>query len=175
VLSVVFALAAFSVAGCASTSEEPQVEAGTGETSGDTGGGGGEADAKVGDTLTLEGTAYRVTKVSTARTLGDQFTKTKADGKFVVVNLTLTNKKDEPATIIEDAVRLVGGNGKEYTVDTDAAFTFDNSLLVLTDIQPDLSKKVVAVYDVSPKAVKGAVLQVKDLFSDSKGTIDLGL
>jgi hypothetical protein len=91
------------------------------------------------------------------------------------VNLTLTNKKDEPATILEDAVRLVGGNGKEYTVDTDAAITFDNSLLLLADIQPDLSKKVVAVYDVPPKAVKGAVLQVQDLFSDSKGTIDLGL
>jgi Domain of unknown function (DUF4352) len=70
----------------------------------------------VGDTLTLEGTAYKVTRVSTARAVGGQYTKTKADGKFVVVNLTLTNKKDEPATILEDAVRLVGGNGKEYTV-----------------------------------------------------------
>jgi hypothetical protein len=50
---------------------------------------------------------------------------------------------------------MVGGNGQDYTVDTDAAITFDNPLLVLTDIQTDLSRKIVSVYDVPPKAVKG--------------------
>jgi hypothetical protein len=41
--------------------------------------------------------------------------------------------------------------------------------------EPGLAKKVVAVYDVPPGAVAGSKLQVKDLFSDSKGEIDLGL
>lgn len=131
--------------------------------------------AAVGDTVELKGTAYKVTRVRTAQEVGGEFNKTQADGRFVIVDLTLTNLKDEPATILEDAVRLVGGNGKEYTTDTDTFAAFDNQLTILQDIQPDLSKEVVAVYDVPPGAVRGAKLQVKDLFSDSRADIDLGL
>ena len=96
-------------------------------------------------------------------------------GVFVVVELTLTNEKDEPATILEDNVRLLGGNGKEYTTDLDAALAFDNPLVIAEEIQPDLSKDVVAVYDVPKRAVKGAKLLVKDFWTDSTGEIDLGL
>lgn len=131
--------------------------------------------AAVGDTVELKGTAYKVTGVRTAQSVGGEFNKTQADGKFVIVDLTLTNLKDEPATILEDAVRLVGGNGKEYTTDTDAFAAFDNQFTILQEIQPDLSKKVVAVYDIPPGAVRGAKLEVKDLFSDSRADIDLGL
>lgn len=131
--------------------------------------------AAVGDTVELKGTAYKVTRVRTAQEVGGEFNKSQADGRFVIVDLTLTNLKDEPATILEDAVRLVGGNGKEYTTDTDTFAAFDNQFTILQEIQPDLSKKVVAVYDIPPGAVSGAKLQVKDLFSDSRGEIDLGL
>lgn len=130
--------------------------------------------AAVGDTVELKGTAYKVTRVRTAQEVGGEFNKTQADGRFVIVDLTLTNLKDEPATILGDAVRLVGGNGKEYTTDDDTIFAVDNPL-ILQEIQPDLSQKVVAVYDIPPGAVSGAKLQVKDLFSDSRGVIDLGL
>lgn len=130
--------------------------------------------AAVGDTVELKGTAYKVTRARTAQEVGGEFNKAQADGTFVIVDLTLTNLKDEPATILGDAVRLVGGNGKEYTTDDDAIFAVDNPL-ILQEIQPDLSQKVVAVYDIPPGAVSGAKLQVKDLFSDSRGEIDLGL
>jgi hypothetical protein len=133
------------------------------------------ATAAVGDTVELKGTAYQVTDVKTASSVGGEFNKTQADGVFVIVSLTLTNRKDAPATILEDAVRLVGGNGNEYTTDTDVFAAFDNQLTLLQEIQPDLSKKVVAVYDLPPGATSGAKLKVKDLFSDSKAEIDLGL
>lgn len=64
---------------------------------------------------------------------------------------------------------------KEYTTDFDAAIAFDNPLLLAEEIQPDLAKKVVAVYDVPKKAVEGAQLLVKDFWTDSAGEIDLGL
>lgn len=150
--------------------EKPKVTPGNGG-----GDGNGTTVANVGDNVSLKGTSYKVTKVSTAKALGGEFTRVQADGTFVLVYLTLTNEKDEPKTILEDAVRLVGGNGSEYTVDTDTLGAIDNGLVLLETIQPGLAKKVVAVYDVPPGAVSGSKLQVKDLFSDSKGEIDLGL
>lgn len=131
------------------------------------------ATAAVGDTVELKGTEYTVSKVETADTVGGEFNKSTAAGRYVIVYLTLKNLKDEPATILGDAVRLVGGNGKEYTTDTDTLGAFENQF-ILEEIQPDLAKEVVAVYDIPPDAVSGSKLQVKDLFSDSKGQIDLG-
>lgn len=130
--------------------------------------------AAVGDTVALKGTSYKVTRVRIAQEVGGEFNKSQADGRFVIVDLTLTNLEDEPATILEDAVRLVGGNGNEYTTDSDTFAAFDNQFTLLQEIQPDLPKKVVAVYDIPPSAVSGAKLQVKDLFSDSRAEIDLG-
>ncbi len=152
--------------------EEPTVTpggGGSGDESSDEG-----TTAAVGDTVELKGTSYRVTRVRTAQEVGGEFNKTKADGRFVIVDLTLTNLEDEPATILEDAIRLVGGNGNEYTTDSDTFAAFDNQFTLLQEIQPDLPKKVVAVYDIPPGAVSGAKLQVKDLFSDSRAEIDLG-
>jgi hypothetical protein len=129
----------------------------------------------VGDRLSLEGTSYIVTAATTAQAVGGEFTREEADGIFVVVNLTLTNEKDDPRTILADAVRIIGGNGSEYTVDTEACISVENSFCLLEEIQPDLPKKLVAVYDIPPSAVSGAKLQASDLFSDEKGEINLGL
>ena len=174
VLVGMFAVVSMGQEGCGETtgSGEPEVEKGSKSKKG---GGKSRPDAEVGDTLTLKGTSYKVQKVTTASKLGDQYTEVKADGRFVIVKFTLTNKKDEPATILEDNVRFIGGNGKQYTTDTDTLGQFDNGFFALEEIQPDVSRKVVAVYDVPRKAIKRSTLQVSDLFSDAKGTIELGL
>lgn len=145
-------------------------------TSSDTPGGsrGKSRPAKIGETLTLKGTSYKVTKVEKAAKLGSDFVATKASGVFIVVSLTLTNRKDRPATIFADNVRISGGNGKSYSVDTDSIGHFDNALAILEEIQPDVHERFVAVYDLPKRAVRGSRLEVRDLFSDSTGTIDLG-
>lgn len=155
-----------AVAACGGGDEEATVSEGNG--------GDKEEVAKVGDTMSLEGTTYKVTKVKTAPYVGSALMK--AAGVFVIVNLTLTNDRDEPATISQDfVIRLEAGNGDEYTVLTEATMAVDDSLKTLDEIQPGVSKKVVLVYDVPVKAVKGSVLLVKDFWSDSEGRIKLGL
>ncbi len=131
--------------------------------------------AGIGDTLTLKGTSYKVTAARTAKTVGGSFNKTTADGIFAVVNLTITNLKNDPRTILADNVRIRGGNGSEYNTSDKAFAAFNNQLTILQEIQPQLPKKLVAVYDIPPGAAKGAKLLVKDLFSDSSGEIKLGL
>lgn len=153
---------------CSSITEDPKVESGDG-------GSDSAKAAKVGDKVTLKGTTYRVTNAETTDSLGsNEFDTVKANGQFVVVKLTLTNREDEPATILEDNIRLIGGNGKSYSTSTDAILAVEDTFL-LEEIQPDVSQKGTLVYDLPPGAVKGAKLEATDLFSDSKAEIKLGL
>jgi len=130
---------------------------------------------KVGETLTLYDTTFKVTRVRTSATVGSGPLKQRADGVFIVVNLTLTNRKDKPAIVGEDRVRLKGGNGKKYSTAAIGRVVVPHALAVLQELQPDLPRKVVAVYDVPEQAVKGAQLIVEDFWSEETGAVDLGL
>ena len=54
--------------------------------------------ANVGDPLSLEGTTYVVDAVDTASKVGSSYTGAKANGQFVIIDVTLTNEKNQPAT-----------------------------------------------------------------------------
>lgn len=131
--------------------------------------------ARVGDKLTLKGTTYRVTDAETAERVGNQYTGATANGRFIVVDIELTNEEDEPATILEDNIRVIGGNGSSYSTSDEAIFAFPDQTILLEEIQPGVTESGKLVYDLPPAAVKGSRLQVEDLFSGSTGQIDLGL
>ncbi|CAN5472896.1 hypothetical protein BH20ACT15_BH20ACT15_02370 [soil metagenome] len=161
---------ALAFSGCEVEEEKASVEKKGGEE-----GGGEGATAAVGDNLSLKGTTYKVTGAETASSVGDQYTGAEANGIFVIVDLTLTNEEDEPATILEDNLNIIGGNGDEYSTSDDAVLAFPDQSFLLEEIQPGLSEDGKLVFDIPPAAVKGAKLQVEDLFSSSTGEIDLGL
>jgi len=159
--------------GLSGSGDGPSVE----EGGGGGGGGGKQKTASVGDKLTLEGTSYEVTDVSEKASIGDKSIglDEQANGVFVVVKLELTNRKPEPATILEDNIRLIGGNGKNYSVSDDAILALDDQTFAFEEIQPDNTEDGSLVYDVPKSATSGAKLQVEDLFSSQKGQIRLGL
>lgn len=135
---------------------------------------------KVGTTVELEGTRYTVKKVTTAKTLGaNAFSSgTKANGTFVVVTLTIENMKSETKTFLANAAKVIAGNGSSYDTDdsgTTAAIMGDAKPLILEDMQPQLPKTGILVFDVPPTALKGSVLQVSDLFGNGSAYIALGL
>jgi hypothetical protein len=113
--------------------------------------------------------------VKTAERVGDRYTGVTANGEFIVVDLQLTNEEDEPATILEDNIRVIGGNGSSYSTSDEALFAFPEQTFLLEEIQPEVTESGKLVYDLPPAAVRGAKLQVEDLFSGSTGQIDLGL
>jgi hypothetical protein len=133
-----------------------------------------KATASLNEPLSLKGTTYKVTDVRTADSVGDSYSRERANGTFVIVDVQLTNEKKEPATIMANALTLVGGNGSAYSTSDDAFLALDDEL-ILEEIQPGVSERGKLVYDLPPSAVKGAELQVEDLFSDDKGRIKLGL
>jgi hypothetical protein len=123
----------------------------------------------------LRGTSYKVTKVATATSVGLGSTAAKANGVFVIVDVTLKNEKVEPGTISADLMRMRGGNGAEYTTSNAANIAVDNASVLHGEIRSETPTKVIVVYDLPELALKGAQFVVKDFWSDMTGTIDLGL
>jgi hypothetical protein len=121
-----------------------------------------KATASVGEPLSLKRTTYMVTDVRTAQS---------ANGILVIVDVELTNKTKEPATLMTKLPTLVGGNGTAHSTSGDTL----HDRFLRGQIQPGASKRGSLVYDLSPSSVKGAELRVEDLFSDDKGRIPLGL
>jgi hypothetical protein len=129
---------------------------------------------KVGETVKLKGTQYTVESAKTSDTIGGEYTEEKAGGIFVVVELTIENKKDETKTFLSNAATFIASNDKSYDTSDDAIFAVDEPL-ILEEMQPDLPKTGTLVFDVPPKVVAGGLLKVEDLFGDGEAFIDLGL
>ncbi len=132
----------------------------------------------IGETIELQGTRYTVKSAKTAPTVGGEFLEEKAGGVYVIVELTIENTKDETKTFLDEAAKLIGGNGKKYSTDSDGTFAAigdDGETLIFEDMQPDVPKTGVLVYDVPKAAVAGGLLQVSDLFGRGEAYINLAL
>jgi Domain of unknown function (DUF4352) len=92
----------------------------------------------------------------------------------VIVEMELTNRRDETRTIVADAMRLKTRSGRLYSPDDEASLSADKAL-ILDDVQPDVPKQGTLVYDVPAAQISGAKLRVEDLFSDAHGFINLEL
>lgn len=156
----------------------------TGPTTGGGGGGeGGDSAASqaqpvaVGETVSLEGTSYTVESVETTDTVGDEFFEEAAGGVYVVVELTIENTEDETKTFLDTAAKLIGSNDKTYSTDSDGtiAASTDGGSLIFEDMQPDVAKTGLLVFDVPGDAAPGATLEVSDLYGRGEAYIDLGL
>jgi len=153
----------------------------------ESGGGGGGSDDKsaeegggtsgaVGEALTNAGTTYKVTSARTATQIGDpELGGAKADGTFVVVNLELTNNKDETKTFMESSAKVVTSDGNSYETSDKTVLAFADESLLLKDIQPDLTARGKLAFDLPESKVSGANLVIEDLFGDGEITVDLGL
>ncbi|MGJ9414140.1 DUF4352 domain-containing protein [Aeromicrobium sp. CF4.19] len=164
---------------------------GSGDTSGGSAGGGSEgggseeetvgakdAPIAIGETVELEGTSYTVESAEATKTVGSEFFEETAGGTYVVVELTIQNLKDDTRTFSDTAATLVGGNDKSYSTDSDGTFAAigdDGEPLIFEDMQPDVAKTGLLVYDLPEDAAAGSLLEVSDLFGGGEAYIDLAL
>lgn len=136
--------------------------------------------AKIGQTVELAGTRYTVKKARTAKTLGDQQygMGAKANGIFVVVTLKIENMKTETKTFTDSAAKFVAPNGATYSTDSNgtmASITGNQQPLLFADMQPNLPRTGLLVFDVPPSTLKGGLLKLSDLFGQGDAYINLGL
>jgi hypothetical protein len=130
----------------------------------------------VGQDVTNAGTTYKVTGVNVTDQLGDpELGGARADGKFVVVDLSLTNNKNETKTFLASTAKLVTRDGKEYDTSDDASMALGDKSLLLKDIQPDLTTSGKLAFDVPPSKVSGSALVIDDIWGSGQVKVDLGL
>ncbi len=130
---------------------------------------------KVGEALTNAGTTYEVTNVETATEIGDpDFGGARADGTFVIVDLELTNNKDETKTFTDASAKIETADGNEYETSDKAVLAFGDEGLLLKDIQPDLTTRGKLAFELPSGKVAGSTLVVEDLFGDGEIKVDLG-
>ncbi|CAM3449446.1 DUF4352 domain-containing protein [Nocardioides dubius] len=134
-----------------------------------------ENPVRIGKTVELEGTRYTVTAAKKAARVGDQYFGEDADGVFIIVDLTIMNTKNETKTFMDAAAKFVAKDDTSYETDSDASIMMADTSLMLTEMHPDLPTKGQLVFDVPPGKVKGAVLEVSDLFGGGEAYIALGL
>ena len=181
------ALVALIVIGAAigggTTTGGPEKVGGSASDEGDGGPDSNEAGSKsnpikVGETVRLEGTQYTVENAKTAAKVGDPYYEEQAGGRFVIVELTIENKKNETKTFSDEAAKFIASNGKKYSTDNDGTFAAigdGDKTLIFEDMQPDVAETGLLVYDVPKGKARGGLLEVSDLFGGGEAYIDLGL
>ena len=132
--------------------------------------------AKVGQAVTNAGTTYKVTNVNASKEIGDpDLLGARADGTFVIVDLQLTNNKDETKTFMDSNAKLQTADGKEYETSDKAVLAFGDESLMLKDIQPDLTTHGKLAFEIPPNKVNDSTLVIEDLWGSGEIKVELGL
>lgn len=102
-------------------------------------------------------------------------------GNFVVANVSITNRMNQPVETTPDMYALNVG-GKSFNPNSDAMIDVGNNKLVYDEIQPDETFTGKVIFNVSPKAAKALdedgnfdVLQFSDADGFSEPTKRIGI
>jgi len=130
----------------------------------------------VGQTATVANVVWKVSDAYLTDQLKSTF-ETQKRGRFVVVDFTFTNNRDEEVTLDPQLhMILKDSQGREFGSDPDAwEFVPTNLNLFLEPVNPGLSKDGRVVYQVPPDA-NGFTLTLDDveLMEDKSAVFDLG-
>lgn len=125
--------------------------------------GGGAQPAKTGVEVRDGKFAFTVTKVETGlSTIGSGYTKSTAQGSYVLVHLTVHNIGTAPQMFSDSSQKLIDAGGRQFGSDSAAAvISLSQEKALLTTINPGNSVTGTLVFDV-PTDVKLAAIELHD-------------
>ncbi len=136
-----------------------------------------KAIAKVGEPAQDGDLAFTATDVTTASSLGNQYTQKDAQGMFLVVTLKIENKGKETKTVDSSMIILTDSQGRKFdrSIEGQTAKGLSQGKvdLFLQQVQPGLSVTGDIVFDI-PKDAAGLKLLVKGGLFGKAQEIDLG-
>jgi hypothetical protein len=115
--------------------------------------------------------------VGTTKRIGNQYTGSTANGRYLILHLSVNNGKSQSVTINDDMIKLEV-NGDEYSADSNGETALDFSgakTFLLTDLGPHVTATGFVAFDV-PQRVLSEPVQAcfHELgFGTSKGCIRL--
>jgi len=105
---------------------------------------------------------FLVTKIGKKSRIGDEYLGKKAQGQFILVQMSITNHGDEPQSMFGDNQYLYSADGKKYSADTEAAiYLGDQGSTLWEEINPGNTLKGTVVFDV-PTGLKADHLELHD-------------
>lgn len=130
----------------------------------------------VGEDIENAGLTYKVTSARTTNQVGDTAygQKPKQGATFVVVDMILTNDKDETTTFSEDAGQI-RADGETFQTARYATVSLGEKSLILNDVRPGIATRRSVVFMVPIAALPAAKLVIHDPDLDGKIELDLGL
>ncbi|MEU4823509.1 DUF4352 domain-containing protein [Actinomadura sp. NPDC023710] len=113
--------------------------------------------AKIGQSVKDGKFTFVVTKVSTrTSSIGPEGVGKKPQGKFVLVNMKVTNHGKEAQTFDGDSQKLLAGD-KEYSADTEAAIYLESARSLLEEINPGNTVNGTVIFDVPTEVTPSAI------------------
>jgi len=133
----------------------------------------------LGDTIQAGNFKWRITKVSTAKEIGQSimgsFVGERADGVFVILDVEVENTGNSAEYLSDYYIKLVDSQGREFSPNTVAAMYLkpEGSALAFEQINPGITKKGKIVYDVPEGITSFNVKITSSLFSTKVYNVEI--
>ncbi|MDN6012285.1 MAG: DUF4352 domain-containing protein [Lactococcus sp.] len=120
----------------------------------------------IGQDVTVGKVVYRVDSKEVADTVGNEYLNSTAKGKFLVLNVTVTNNGDKAVTVTDDFFKLYKGK-TEFKADTTAtmyanqAANGDSAAFFLQELNPESTLSGKVIFDVSEDTISDPSTQLQ--------------
>ena len=121
---------------------------------------------RIGQDVTVGKVVYRVDSKEVADTVGNEYLNSTAKGKFLVLNVTVTNNGDKAITVTDDFFKLYKGK-TEFKADTTAtmyanqAANGDSAAFFLQELNPESTLSGKVIFDVSEDTISDPSTQLQ--------------
>src|SRR6476661_6488738 len=105
--------------------------------------------AKIGQKVRDGQFEFTVTKVQKGvKSVGSQYANQKAQGQYVLVNVTVTNIGDKAQLLADSSQKVKDAKGREFSTDTTAGIYLEDNKVFLNEINPGNTVKGTLVFDM---------------------------
>lgn len=121
-----------------------------------------EAVHHIGEVVTVGDVEFTVNSITQTDTVGDQYLNTTAQNHFLMIDVTVTNKGNDPLTMSSSYFTLVNGE-KTYEVNSDASIynSANGESIIFETINPDASFTGQVAYDITQETIDSPDLQLQ--------------
>jgi len=129
----------------------------------------------VGDSVQAGDFKWRITKFTTAKTIGtNPYLTTEADGIYLILDVEIENTGNSAEYLMDSYLKLVDDQNREFSPDSSAAIYLDsNQALLFEQVNPGIVKKGKIVFDVPENLNVANVRISSNLLSSSVYNVKL--